>query len=70
MNERCVSMHKAITESAKLLMHLNDLNISFFFFRKFNAIFPIIDQQDSIELLVSFYFNFIGSTAELGRMIQ
>ena len=70
MNERCVSMHKAITESAKLLMHLNALNISFFFFRKFNAIFPIIDQQDSIELLVRFYFNFIGSTAELGRMIQ
>ena len=63
-------MHKAITESAKLLMYLNDLNISFFFFRKFNAIFPIIDQQDSVELLVRVYFSFIGSTAELGRIIQ
>ena len=69
MNERCVFMHIAITESAEFCMHLNDPNISYFF-RKSNAIFPIIDKRDSIELLLQFYFNFIGNTAELGRIIQ
>lgn len=53
-------MHKHIV-IAETAEHLNDLNISFFF-KNFNAIFHIIDKQDRTELLVRFYFNFIGNT--------